>query len=520
MNTLDDTSVDSSPDSGNFGAVPQPRSSMRKRYFFFLLEPMLILVVFAALGYLFGVDIFDRQNPSHIAYMALWLIGSYMLRKDKIKVNVEKTLNSLVKKSIAIHVLIIVLFYYLGYIEYQWVFLSAFASLTILEMIGITLFSFNKLLDEITFDPDASNVQPSLNALAEKGTEAMTDSLQMLIVGEIGLKAFNFIESSMDKLYTKTLFLSTATRFNIARQPDNMFVQVVNLKAINKAGRINKFFEAINEKLPTGGKLIGFVETSDYSKIKILNRYPRGIDYMFYSMHYLWHHAFPKIYGMREIYFIITAGKHRELSKAETFGRLYSCGFEVTGEKIIDGRLFFVAQKKELPVYDNNPTYGPLIRLKRTGKNGKTIGVYKFRSMYPFAEYLQDYVYKMNSLDSGGKFKDDFRVTPEGKLLRKFWLDELPMLLNLLKGEMKLIGVRPLSKHYFSLYSKELQEKRSRHKPGLLPPFYVDMPKTLEEIMASEMKYLDQYEKKPFLTDWKYFWGALFNIVIKKARSK
>ena len=89
-----------------------------------------------------------------------------------------------------------------------------------------------------------------------------------------------------------------------------------------------------------------------------------------------------------------------------------------------------------------------------------------------------------------------------------------------LKGEMKLVGVRPLSAQYFSLYNKELQKKRNKHKPGLMPPFYADLPKTLEEIQESEMKYLLACEKKGlFLTDFRYFFLILKNIVFKKARS-
>jgi lipopolysaccharide/colanic/teichoic acid biosynthesis glycosyltransferase len=139
--------------------------------------------------------------------------------------------------------------------------------------------------------------------------------------------------------------------------------------------------------------------------------------------------------------------------------------------------------------------------------------------MHPFAEYLQEYVYNKSDLDKGGKFKDDFRVTTLGRFFRKFWLDEFPMFINLFSCDMKLFGVRPLSEHYFSLYSRELQEKRIKTKPGLIPPFYVDLPKTLDEIQASEMKYLDAYEKHPLLTDFKYFWKAVWNIVFKQARS-
>jgi lipopolysaccharide/colanic/teichoic acid biosynthesis glycosyltransferase len=104
--------------------------------------------------------------------------------------------------------------------------------------------------------------------------------------------------------------------------------------------------------------------------------------------------------------------------------------------------------------------------------------------------------------------------------MRKYWIDELPMLLNLIKGNMKIVGVRPISQHYFSLYSKELQEKRICHKPGLLPPFYADMPKTLDEIQASEMRYLTMCEERGTLvTDFIYFWKIVFTILVKRARS-
>ena len=94
------------------------------------------------------------------------------------------------------------------------------------------------------------------------------------------------------------------------------------------------------------------------------------------------------------------------------------------------------------------------------------------------------------------------------------------MLFNLLKGDMKVVGVRPISQHYFSLYTKELQDKRTRHTPGLLPPFYADMPKTLEEIEASEMRYLTMCEDKGTLrTVLIYVWKIVVPIIFKRARS-
>jgi lipopolysaccharide/colanic/teichoic acid biosynthesis glycosyltransferase len=85
---------------------------------------------------------------------------------------------------------------------------------------------------------------------------------------------------------------------------------------------------------------------------------------------------------------------------------------------------------------------------------------------------------------------------------------------------MKLIGVRPLSKHYLSLYAEDLKELRTKVKPGLVPPFYADMPKTLEEVQDSERRYLNAYLKSPIGTDIKYFFKTFYNIVIKRVRSK
>ena len=140
--------------------------------------------------------------------------------------------------------------------------------------------------------------------------------------------------------------------------------------------------------------------------------------------------------------------------------------------------------------------------------------------MHPYSEYLQEYVYQRHSLQDGGKFNKDFRVTTIGKFMRKYFLDELPMLINIFRGEMKLIGIRPLSQQYLNLYNDDIQQLRMKHRPGLLPPFYADMPRTLDEIQESERKYLLACEKNGVLwTDIKYFFLILKNILFHHARS-
>ena len=112
-----------------------------------------------------------------------------------------------------------------------------------------------------------------------------------------------------------------------------------------------------------------------------------------------------------------------------------------------------------------------------------------------------------------------FRVSVLGKFMREIWLDELPMLYNWIKGDVKLFGVRPLSLQYLNLYSNEEKELRRNVKPGLIPPFYADLPETLEEIKASEIRYIEKYLLKPFRTQCVYLWKAFVNIIIRGARS-
>jgi len=349
--------------------------------------------------------------------------------------------------------------------------------------------------------------------------EPVPENIKETIVEESGEEVFQFLTENIDLNIPNYSLLATTTRFNVDKLPEKTYLKLVNLKRINDIRFINKFFESINRKLIDGGIFIGCVETKDQRKKRIMRKYPPVLNRFYYLLDFILKRVFPKFNLTKRIYFFLTRGNNRVISKAETFGRLYSCGFQILNEKEINGWLYFVARKIRNPYYDMEPTYGPLVKLGRIGKNGKIIQVYKFRTMHPYAEYLQEYVYEKSALEEGGKFKDDFRVTTIGKFFRKFWIDELPMLINFFRGELKIVGVRPLSEHYFSLYSKELQEKRIKTKPGLIPPFYVDLPKILEEIQASEFKYLNAYEKHPFLTDWKYFWVAVWNIIFKNARS-
>ena len=104
---------------------------------------------------------------------------------------------------------------------------------------------------------------------------------------------------------------------------------------------------------------------------------------------------------------------------------------------------------------------GPVIfKQKRLGKNGKVFEMFKFRTMYVDAPDLRN--------EDGSTFNSDNdpRVTKVGKILRKTSLDELPQILNILKGEMSFIGPRPDLPDHFELYD-ENDKKKLSVKPGV-----------------------------------------------------
>jgi hypothetical protein len=456
-----------------------------------------------------------------------WIIFSVVFKKYRFKkkYNLARVLRKIILSNFGAFATVgifIIAFQVSGYSRL--IFFGTVGIATIVELILGNLYFFllhtnESSTDIYNPDPTASDMRSASMAVSYRDVSLDANYVKEAIVSECGEEAYDFINLNSNFDDPKVLYVSTTTRFNIQFQPDKYFTQIVNFRRINDIQYINKFFETVNRKLPMGGYFIGCAERKEQRKKRILGKFPPVINRCFYFVDFVVKRIFPKFLLTKKIYFYLTRGNNRVVSRAEVLGRLYSCGFEVIEERDIRNQFYFLVKKVDEPAYNMNPTYGPFIKLHRIGKEGKLIKVYKFRTMHPYAEYLQEYVYKLQDLQDGGKIKDDFRISGFGKFMRSTWIDELPMIFNMLKGELKLVGVRPLSQHYYSLYSEELRAKRILYKPGLIPPFYFDMPKTLDEIQASEMRYLDLYGENPWRTDIKYFRKAVGNIVFRRARS-
>ncbi|MDX1651954.1 MAG: sugar transferase [Brumimicrobium sp.] len=293
----------------------------------------------------------------------------------------------------------------------------------------------------------------------------------------------------------------------------------LDINKINDVRFINKYLEKINHSLNIGDYYVGYLQTlENYRTLRTARRIPvigtfvRGWDFLFLRI-------FPKVWGLRKIYFGITGGRGRLVSKAEILGRLVSTGFEI--ESIRDtGKLHIFVVKKSGDPLKVKPSYGPLFKMQRVGRNGKIIGVYKFRTMHPYSEFIQSYMIKTNGYGPNGKILNDYRMSKWSRIMRKYWLDEIPQLLNVLKGEMKLVGVRPVSQVYFDELPEDLKEKRLRFKPGCIPPYVAfNKNNNLDSVLDCEKEYLEMKIKNPYFTDTKLFFKALINIIFRGKRS-
>ena len=154
-------------------------------------------------------------------------------------------------------------------------------------------------------------------------------------------------------------------------------------------------------------------------------------------------------------------------------------------------------------IFLDDPEGSPIFSQMRCGRDGKVFRMYKFRTMYKGAESMQDELMKDNELDGPAfKIKDDPRVTRIGKFLRRTNIDELPQLINILIGQMSIVGPRPALPREVMQYN-EYQMQRLYVQPGLTCYLQITKEKnqmSFDEWIELDMKYI---RERSFVTDWK-----------------
>jgi lipopolysaccharide/colanic/teichoic acid biosynthesis glycosyltransferase len=143
---------------------------------------------------------------------------------------------------------------------------------------------------------------------------------------------------------------------------------------------------------------------------------------------------------------------------------------------------------------------GPVIfKQARVGLRGRQFYIYKFRTMVVNAEALRKKLEAQNEMDGPVfKIKNDPRITPIGRILRKTGMDELPQLFNVLFGEMSLIGPRPPLKSETNQY-KSWQLRRLSVKPGITCSWQIIPDRNnveFENWMKLDLAYIDNWSTK------------------------
>jgi exopolysaccharide biosynthesis polyprenyl glycosylphosphotransferase len=140
---------------------------------------------------------------------------------------------------------------------------------------------------------------------------------------------------------------------------------------------------------------------------------------------------------------------------------------------------------------------GPIFfRQLRVGLNKRKFSIYKFRTMVANAEQLQDQLLSTNEMTGPVfKIKKDPRITPLGRILRGTSIDELPQLLNVLKGDMSLVGPRAMSFRDYELFDQDWQRRRFSVKPGITCLWQIHGRNSVpfERWMELDMQYIDTW---------------------------
>lgn len=156
-----------------------------------------------------------------------------------------------------------------------------------------------------------------------------------------------------------------------------------------------------------------------------------------------------------------------------------------------------------LMIWIESPGASPFFVQDRVGRNGKVFRFYKLRSMIPNAEAVLESLLDQNEMEGPAfKIKEDPRITKLGRIIRKTSIDELPQLLNILKGDMSIVGPRPPLPREVEQYD-DYQMQRLYITPGLtcywqIQPHRNDI--SFDEWMELDIQYI---QERSFVTDWK-----------------
>lgn len=157
---------------------------------------------------------------------------------------------------------------------------------------------------------------------------------------------------------------------------------------------------------------------------------------------------------------------------------------------------------------------------KRVGKNNKTIYVLKFRTMAENAEQLKSYFTQeqKKEYEQNYRLKQDHRITKIGKILRNLCIDEIPQFINVLKGDLSIVGPRPITVEELEKYTKTEREMLLSVKPGITGYWQINRKEntTYKQRIEMELYYV---KNKNAILDIKILFSTV-KLILKKCFSQ
>ena len=203
--------------------------------------------------------------------------------------------------------------------------------------------------------------------------------------------------------------VSTAKSFNIVNLAPGDYSCVINLKPLNGINDIDTFLDAVNVRLTGDGIFLCSVETLEQRVSRLRHKFTPVLYYLFVAVpDFLIRRVAPRLRLTRGLWNVMTRGANAPLSRAEALGRLCRAGFAIKQEKFAGNMLCIKAQRRSDPLPVNGSGYGMIIALPRIGRDGNMFIVYKLRTMHPYSEFIQDYVYYLHDL--AGRRQDEARL--------------------------------------------------------------------------------------------------------------
>lgn len=169
-----------------------------------------------------------------------------------------------------------------------------------------------------------------------------------------------------------------------------------------------------------------------------------------------------------------------------------------------------------LAIVIDDPEAGPIFTQERVGRRGKHFKIYKFRSMVPNAEKKLDQLLAQNQRQGPAfKLHNDPRVTRVGRVIRRLCIDELPQLVNILKGDMSIVGPRPALPRETEQYT-DYEWQRFYATPGLTCYWQIHPDRdslSFDDWVELDIKYM---RERTFLIDWKIIFRTIKVVISRK----